>query len=247
MTPELDPPAQTLGFYATAAYPCSYLSGRIARSQVATPSELINHANYSALVDMGFRRSGGFVYRPHCDHCDACQSIRLPVASFKPSRSQKRAWVKHVGLETRVCEPHFSEAHHALYLRYQHARHAGGGMDQDDPSQYIDFLVTTRVNSVMVEFHETSGAMGADTLRMVSIIDVLQNGLSAVYTFYEPDPHQDYGTFNVLWQVAYARALGLTHVYLGYWISESSKMAYKARFSPSQIYKDKEWTLLSTS
>ncbi|MCL2345685.1 MAG: arginyltransferase [Desulfobulbus sp.] len=235
-------PFSLFQFYATAPYPCSYLADRQARSQVATPTHLIDSEIYATLVRAGFRRSGIFTYRPYCDDCRACIPVRLPVAELQLKRHQRRALKRHADLRARELPLIFHDAHYALYNRYQHARHPGGGMDDDSRDQYAQFLLHSCVDTRLIEFS------AAGIVRMVSLIDVLDDGLSSVYTFYEPDiPGSSFGIYNILWQRQQCLALGLPYLYLGYWIAASRKMAYKTDFQPIEGLLAGQWQRLPPS
>jgi leucyl-tRNA---protein transferase len=242
MTQLKELPLTELQFYATAPYPCSYLPDKIARSQVATPSHLIHADLYGELVNAGFRRSGLYTYRPYCDECSACTATRIPVKHFAPNRSQKRSWKKHAGLDIRVLNLGYQEEHFELYQRYQNERHAGGDMDQDDQDQYMQFLLQSRVNSRIVEFRDGPSDLNPGRLRMVSMIDILDQGISSVYTFFDTsNTSSSYGSFSILWQIQQALELDLPYLYLGYYIENSEKMSYKAKFQPIEGLIDDHW------
>lgn len=231
-----EPGLKTLQFYATAAYPCSYLADHNARSQVAAPTHLIDTELYSQLVERGFRRSGLFTYRPHCDQCRACLSVRVDAIRFKPDRTQRKTWRRHANLSARTLALHWNPEHYALYQRYQQGRHSGQGMDEDSQAQYTQFLLASRVDTALTEFRTPEGE-----LKMVSIIDRLSQGWSSVYTFFDPNDQGSLGTYGVLWQLEQCRQLGLPWLYLGYWIQESRKMSYKSRFKPYQLLSNGTW------
>jgi arginine-tRNA-protein transferase len=193
-------------------------------------------------VNAGFRRSGLYTYRPYCDECNACTATRIPVKHFSPKRSQKRAWKKHLGLDIRVLNLGYQEEHYQLYQHYQHERHAGGGSDQDDQDQYMQFLLQSRVNSRIVEFRDGPQQSNPGRLRMVSMIDILDQGISSVYTFFDTsNVSASYGSFSILWQIQQALELELPYLYLGYYIEQSEKMSYKAKFQPIEGLIDDHW------
>lgn len=224
-------------YYLTAEYPCSYLDGRYARSEVAVPPS--SREFFDDLVRSGFRRSGIFVYRPACRHCNACIAVRVDVANFTPNRSQKRCLKRHGNLEVCSRSLEFDPEHFELYTRYLSTRHPEGSMDGSTAEQYRQAMLQSQVGTVLYEFRESG------KLAMVSIIDEIGDGLSSVYTFFDPDMRgASLGTYNILWQIDLCKKLERPYLYLGYWIKESEKMAYKINFQPLQAYTGRKWQAL---
>ncbi len=241
-----DTPLHKLQFYVTTGYTCGYLPNRMAQSLIAAPQHLVDANVYSGLIQQGFRRSGKFSYRPHCENCQECVPVRVVLEKFSPNRSQKRAFKQHQNLTTTILPVGYHEEHYALYASYQRARHSDDktadqmetdtDSQENDVEQYQSFLCQSNVESVLVEFRE------GEQLKMVSVIDIVRDGISAVYTFYDTsDSTSSYGTYNVLWQSLWAQTLGLPYLYLGYWIKDSRKMAYKQNYKPLEKLIDGEW------
>ena len=229
-------PLSSLRFYRTDAVSCSYLMGRQSASLVAVPPEQVTSSVYGDLVRHGFRRSGHLAYRPACSHCQTCIPIRVPVQQFEPDRSQRRCMNQHGNLQGHELPLLYTEEHFRLYQRYQARRHPGGGMDADRAEQYVQSLLQSYVDSRIIEFRENN------ELRMVSVIDVLDDGLSSVYTFFDPDIQgAGLGTYSILWQISQCLANELPYLYMGYWIRDCRKMSYKARFKPVEGFIEGKW------
>jgi leucyl-tRNA---protein transferase len=242
MTLPNEPSLQKLQFYVTTPYQCGYLPNQLAQSLIASPQYLVNTQIYSGLIQQGFRRSGKFAYRPHCEHCRACTPVRLVLDRFNASRSQQRAYKQHQDLSVRILPLGYQENHYALYAQYQCIRHAEENTQtaptNDDKEQYRQFLCHSNVESLMIEFSDAQ-----DNVKIVSVVDVVQDGVSAVYTFYDAtDRKSSYGTFAIVWLCEWTKTLNLPYLYLGYWIANSQKMAYKQLFKPLEKLVDGEWT-----
>ena len=217
--------------YQTAPHPCPYIESNTAVNLILDPHYPVNTGLYGRLLQHGFRRNGSLYYRPFCNECSACVSVRLPAASFSPNRAQRRTRRRNADLTARLTRARFSEEHFALYLRYQSNRHFGDSMDDPDPEKYRRFLVDSEVETSFIELRKGERLMG------VSIVDRVDDGLSAIYTFFEPEePRRSLGTYAILKQVDLALEQELDWIYLGYWIAASQKMAYKANFRPLQRY-----------
>lgn len=241
MTLPNEPSLHKLQFYVTTPYTCGYLPKKLAQSLIATPHHLVNANMYSGLITQGFRRSGKFAYRPHCEICNACVPVRLIMAKFTPSRSQKRAYKQHSNLTALVMPLGYHQDHFALYASYQAARHAEIELsqkdDKDESEQYRQFLCQSNVESLMIEFRDVD-----NVLKIVSVIDIVDSGVSAVYTFYDTlNTKASYGTYSIMWLADWTKVLKLPYLYLGYWIADSQKMAYKQAFKTQQKLIDGEW------
>lgn len=224
-----------LRLFMTAEHPCGYLPGRRARNVVADP-DVMEHSLYSQLVNLGFRRSGDHVYRPNCAGCAECRSLRIPVAAFQPNRSQQRTWRKNQELTVRRSAPVFEEDHYHLFNRYLQARHPHGGMDETALESYLSLLGPDWSGASLYEMRL------AGRLLAVAVVDRLPQGLSAVYSFFEPEAAaRSLGIYAILLQIAEARRLGLPWVYLGYWVRDCRKMAYKANFQPCEVFLGQDW------
>lgn len=219
-----------------AEHPCSYLPGRAARSVFVDPQLPLDSARYGQLLALGFRRSGGYVYRPACGACQECRPVRVPAAQFVPNRAQRRCLKRNAALEVRL-ENELTAEHFSVYRRYLYARHPGGGMDPEDREAFHSFLMSAWGYTEILAVREHSGRLLAG-----GVVDRVPNGLSAVYTYFEPDAaERSLGTFVILREIERAALLGLPYVYLGYWVPGSSKMDYKRNFRPLEVLSPHGW------
>jgi len=231
----------SLAFFASEPHLCSYLPDHRAVSLFADPSVRMTMPVYSRLADFGFRRSGSFVYVPNCPKCDACQPIRIPVEKFTPNRSQRRALKRNADLTVKCLPARFEQEHFELYRRYLSSRHTGSSMENPDTGEYMNFLTSDWSETYFYEFRQNG------RLVAVSVADKLVQGLSAVYTFFDPDDHsRGLGNFVVLWLIKETQSLQLHWLYLGYLIDQCKKMQYKSRYQPAEVFRQGRWTTLHT-
>ncbi|MDH5257546.1 MAG: arginyltransferase [Gammaproteobacteria bacterium] len=225
-----------LKFYLSTEQKCGYLNDRQSASVFADPEGEMSNEVYSVLINHGFRRSADFVYRPHCAACSSCKPARIPVEEFAANRNQKRVWKRNSDISISAAPAKYKESHFQLYQKYISHRHSGGEMDHTDKKRYIEFLSSDWCNTIFYELKID------ETLVAVAVTDNLTEGLSALYTFFDPElTSRSLGTLAILWQIEKAKELDKPWVYLGYWIEESEKMSYKKNFSPLQIWENNIW------
>jgi leucyl-tRNA---protein transferase len=234
-------PPQKLQFYVTTPYPCGYIAKNLAQSLIASPHHVVDADVYSELIKQGFRRSGKFAYRPHCEQCHQCVPVRIVLNEFLPTRSQKRAYKRHSDLTATVLPLDFYEAHFKLYLQYQSSRHPAESEQSknarnEEKEQYQQFLCQSNVESLMIEFKDAQ-----NQIKIISVVDIIEDGVSAVYTFYDTEQKASYGTYAIMWLTDWTKKLKLPYLYLGYWIAESQKMAYKESFRTQEKLINGKW------
>jgi arginine-tRNA-protein transferase len=227
-------------FFITPSHPCSYLPGREAATLFVDPRETITKELYQTLTEQGFRRSGGHLYRPHCRACQACVPTRIPVASFAPKRRQRRTRDRNADLTLKVEPARFDKVIYRLYANYIAGRHRDGDMYPPSPEQFRSFLLSQWSETLFLSAYQ------GEELVSVAVTDRQPDGLSAIYTFYDPaQPQRSLGVFSILAQIALCRELGLSHLYLGYWIRDAEKMRYKIDYRPIELFIGGRWVVLS--
>lgn len=232
----INPLLDDMRFSITPEHDCSYLDNHKAITLFVDPNYPVNMNQYSALAKLGFRRSGEHVYRPHCSDCGLCIPVRLPVDEFKPARSQRRNKNLNNDLIMSVKDAVFNNEHYDLYRKYMKGRHAGGGMDNDEPESYETLIKANWSSSKLLEFRLDHKLM------MVAVIDLFDDGVSAVYTFFDPGfSNRGLGVYGILSEIEYVKSLQLDWLYLGYWNPKTNKMSYKANYQPIEFFDGQEW------
>lgn len=228
--------SERVRLFQTLPHACGYFPERTAQNLVIDPAAPQLDKVYGTALAGGFRRAGGHLYHPNCDQCRACVACRIDADHFSPDRSQRRCERRNADLTVIEAEPGYTRERHRLYERYLRTRHAGGGMDAADGDDFARFLTAPWSPTVFLEFRQGTTLLG------VAVTDVCLNGVSAVYTFFDPShAERGLGTFGILSQVALARRRGLPHVYLGFWIEGHPKMDYKKCFRPLEIRRNGLW------
>ena len=236
MSRDIAPDLQKIQLYLTEAHPCSYLADKQATTAFVDPKYPLDTETYSHLSTMGFRRSGQYIYAPRCASCNSCIPVRVPAEGFAPTRSQKRCLKRNVDISAKI-EPNIKlDEHYELYQKYIDTRHSDGDMYPATMIQYRDFIGKPWECTRFIEFRLDKKLIAC------AVSDWLDDGLSAIYTYYDPDlSERSLGTFAILKQIEMAREQSLDYLYLGYWIRDSAKMTYKSKFRPSELYIENRW------
>ena len=226
--------------HVAGPHPCAYFPERTMRAVVVGAAPEDQSAVYSRLAPAGFRRSGSIYYVPRCEGCSACISLRIKVDEFAPSRRFRRVRRRNADLETKVVAPDDEPVEHfALYQRYIEVRHPGGSMDPPSATDYMQLTHPVGTETIALDIREDGRLVAS------AVTDVLDQGLAAVYTYYDPTMRdRSLGVFAILEQIAECRRRGLPYLYLGYWIEESDKMRYKADFRPAEVLINANWSPL---
>ena len=225
-----------LRFYSSLPHPCSYLPDHEAVTLFVDPEAKMSMSTYQILSQVGFRRSGEHVYRPHCGSCRLCVPVRVSVKTFVPNRSQRRCQQRNEDIKLAMRPAEFNAAHFRLYRRYMQARHPGGSMDSNDPQAYHRVISATWSNTVLYEFSLE------EKILAVAVVDQCNDSLSAVYSYYDPEEYRrSLGVFAILSQIQQAHDTGREWVYLGYWNPKSPKMDYKTRYQPLEYFDGLAW------
>ena len=225
-----------LSLYITAEHSCGYYDDRNSANLIPDPQISMTNSLYSLLVSHGFRRSGNFVYRPHCKTCQACLPCRIDVTHFRANRNQRRCLKNNSDLSTHIKDAGFSDEYFDLYQRYINSRHGDGGMANPEAEDFKKFLLKDWGRTLFIESRLNNQLMS------VAVVDYLDRGLSAVYSFFEPtEQRRSLGSYAILQQVWLAEVYQLPHVYLGYWINQHPKMDYKKYFQPLEYLQDEQW------
>lgn len=233
--------ADNVRMFRTGTHPCGYWADREARDLVLDPRDPRLPQLYPMALDWGFRRSGDILYRPSCPGCQACVAVRVPVATFRPDRSQRRCLIRNQDIDARIVAPVRSQEHLSLYRKYLTTRHPGGGMDDHGAAEFEQFLIGSWNRGRFLELRERA----THRLLAVAVTDLADGALSAVYTFYDPEQAgRGLGTLAVLKQLEWAARDRLSHLYLGYWIAGHAKMDYKRRFQPLEGFNGRGWARL---
>jgi arginine-tRNA-protein transferase len=235
------PPRRPQFFYTTAPLPCPYVPGRTERKVVTEITGPEADSLHDRLSRAGFRRSHNIAYAPVCPGCNACVPIRIPTATFTPDRTLRKIARANLATEGFDVPARATAEQFQLFQRYQQARHGDGDMATMSFYDYRAMVEDTPIETFIIEFRDPD-----DRLVGACLTDRLGDGLSAVYSFFAPGlDRRSLGTFSILWLIERAKSLGLPYVYLGYWVRESRKMAYKARFKPSEILVAGTWRMLT--